>query len=542
MNPRSDANDNAPQRLERHPPIRPRRPSWLGAMALGACGWIGFAADTGIDAGPHAREVIKLYRTEVSPEEPAARQSRHRRVTSRRLGPVVMAHRGATAFGVENSLGACVAALDYGADGCAVDLRRTRDGVLILFHDDTLDRLTDGFGRVDQASYRELLRLQVREQRRPSEGWPPLTFAALLDVARPLSMLLHLDLKEPGLEAEVARLIEAADAWDHIVFVNTPNAASLGADPRLRPLRYKAPGLDADRRDLDPASVRSALEQPGEMILVGDPRVAAQALHRPARRPQAYTVTFRVARVAALNSEVLEGEPFRPLEFVRHLAASGAGSSTPSLVAMALRAGDKSESETPRSAESERLARDIVARAWAAQQLGRLGRRSPEAVSALETIARNPTRHSERAYDELDGAEAMLALGQLRNVGSVPLLIETLQRAGADRRDGSARLAEAAMATLGALPCRAARRFLSDYIALPEEQVVAYGPAQYEAAARALLRQRSSWSKTASVLRSTNLTVRGAALLECLDHYTEERGLAVRGALPWAAGLPRARP
>ena len=59
------------------------------------------------------------------------------------MGTVVMVHRGAAAFAPENTLEAYAAALDYGADGCEVDLRRTADGVLVLFHDDMRAALAD---------------------------------------------------------------------------------------------------------------------------------------------------------------------------------------------------------------------------------------------------------------------------------------------------------------------------------------------------------------------------------------------------------------
>jgi len=82
--------------------------------------------------------------TQPSPESDAKRSAQHLRIAERRAGTVVIVHRGASAFAPENSLAAYAAAMDYGADGCEVDLRRTRDGVLVLFHDDMLDHLTCG--------------------------------------------------------------------------------------------------------------------------------------------------------------------------------------------------------------------------------------------------------------------------------------------------------------------------------------------------------------------------------------------------------------
>jgi glycerophosphoryl diester phosphodiesterase len=76
----------------------------------------------------------------------------------------------------------------------------------VLFHDDMLDRLTEGFGAVNQITYYELLELKPRFRygKARSNTRPP-TFAAVLALARQRAMLLHLDLKEPGLEDDIAR-------------------------------------------------------------------------------------------------------------------------------------------------------------------------------------------------------------------------------------------------------------------------------------------------------------------------------------------------
>ena len=100
------------------------------------------------------------YIHDIPPETPTARQLRHAKVAERRTGTMLIAHRGACTLAPENTLEACAAAMDYGADGCEIDIRRTTDGVLVLFHDDMLDRLTDGFGKVEDLSYAELLMLR----------------------------------------------------------------------------------------------------------------------------------------------------------------------------------------------------------------------------------------------------------------------------------------------------------------------------------------------------------------------------------------------
>ncbi|MBB5751067.1 glycerophosphodiester phosphodiesterase family protein [Prosthecomicrobium pneumaticum] len=76
-----------------------------------------------------------------------------------------IAHRGyhdAAAGRVENTLGAAAAAAERGFS-IEVDLQRTADGEVVVFHDDTVDRLMHGSGRVDTMTLAELRALRFRD-------------------------------------------------------------------------------------------------------------------------------------------------------------------------------------------------------------------------------------------------------------------------------------------------------------------------------------------------------------------------------------------
>ena len=70
--------------------------------------------------------------------------------------PRVIGHRGAAAYAPENTLEGIQEAARRGARWVEVDAKLTGDGVVILMHDDTLDRTTSGRGAVAGATYREI--------------------------------------------------------------------------------------------------------------------------------------------------------------------------------------------------------------------------------------------------------------------------------------------------------------------------------------------------------------------------------------------------
>jgi glycerophosphoryl diester phosphodiesterase len=77
------------------------------------------------------------------------------------IEPMAIAHRGGAALAPENTLAAFGLATSLGFRYLETDVRLTRDGELICFHDATLDRVTDGRGRVQRHSLREVRALRV---------------------------------------------------------------------------------------------------------------------------------------------------------------------------------------------------------------------------------------------------------------------------------------------------------------------------------------------------------------------------------------------
>src|SRR5436190_23114701 len=96
----------------------------------------------------------------VPPETPDEAKRRHERVAERRKGTDVICHRGASEHAHENTLEAFRATFELGGDGNEFDIRATRDGVLVVFHDDMLDRLLEAYGDVSDYTWEQLQRFR----------------------------------------------------------------------------------------------------------------------------------------------------------------------------------------------------------------------------------------------------------------------------------------------------------------------------------------------------------------------------------------------
>lgn len=141
-----------------------------------------------------------------------------------------IAHRGlhdAAAGRVENTIAAALAAAERGF-AVEVDLRRTADGEVVVFHDETLDRLTAGSGEVRQMRLAELRAVQFR-----IGGNAIPTLAELLAAVAgrvPLFLELKPDRRDPGLlEQRVAELLRGYAGEAALMSFAARSIARLGA-------------------------------------------------------------------------------------------------------------------------------------------------------------------------------------------------------------------------------------------------------------------------------------------------------------------------
>lgn len=126
--------------------------------------------------------------------------------------PVIVGHRGASGLAPENTLAAFQIAIDLGIDGIELDVQRSADGELVVFHDDNLERTSNGTGLLREKAWSELQKLDAGSwfgAQFAGEGIPSLR--QVFERCRQHPLIIHIELKDPflfaGIEREVIDLI-----------------------------------------------------------------------------------------------------------------------------------------------------------------------------------------------------------------------------------------------------------------------------------------------------------------------------------------------
>lgn len=117
---------------------------------------------------------------------------------------LVAAHRAQSENHPENSISAVKEMIAIGVDIVELDLRETKDGVLIIMHDKTLNRTTNGNGLVAEKTWKELKKLKLLHNGKPTNEKIP-TFTEILDLVKG-NIMLDIDYKADGARAAKSTL------------------------------------------------------------------------------------------------------------------------------------------------------------------------------------------------------------------------------------------------------------------------------------------------------------------------------------------------
>jgi len=154
----------------------------------------------------------------------------------------VYAHRGASGYAPENTLAAFGLARDMGADGVELDVQVTRDGELVVIHDETVNRTTDGTGWVKDFTLGQLTALDASMGSAVYPGQRIPTLTEVFDVLADSAMSINIELKNslvayPGIEEKVLAMIDDRN-WEHRVTISSFNHVSLAHIRQIGSLVY----------------------------------------------------------------------------------------------------------------------------------------------------------------------------------------------------------------------------------------------------------------------------------------------------------------
>ncbi len=123
----------------------------------------------------------------------------------------IFAHRGASAYAPENTLESFALAAEMKPAGIELDVQRTADGELVVCHDETLDRTSDGQGWLKDYTLAELKGLHFNKTHPEYKDARIPTLREVYELMRPTGLLINVELKTgiftfDGIEEQVAAL------------------------------------------------------------------------------------------------------------------------------------------------------------------------------------------------------------------------------------------------------------------------------------------------------------------------------------------------
>ncbi|MDF2854477.1 MAG: hypothetical protein K0Q87_328 [Neobacillus sp.] len=132
----------------------------------------------------------------------------------------IFAHRGYTASSSENTMSAFIEAEEVGVDGLELDVQLTKDGEIVVIHDEKVNRTTDGSGYVKDFLFKDIRKLNAGKQCGKRDPIPALN--EVLDWMQSNQLICNIELKNDrfpykGMEERVIQLVQNYGLTDRII-------------------------------------------------------------------------------------------------------------------------------------------------------------------------------------------------------------------------------------------------------------------------------------------------------------------------------------
>lgn len=154
----------------------------------------------------------------------------------------ICGHRGASGYAPENTLEAFQLAAEQGADAVELDVHLTRDGALLVAHDEKIDRVSDGTGLIAEQTLAQLKKFNFNRLHPEYENAKAPTLSEVYELLKPLGLVINVELKTginpyPGIEEKALELAAKMGMEDRVLY-SSFNHASLERLQALKPDAY----------------------------------------------------------------------------------------------------------------------------------------------------------------------------------------------------------------------------------------------------------------------------------------------------------------
>lgn len=143
---------------------------------------------------------------------------------------LIWAHRGASGYLPENTIPAFKKAIELGADGVELDIHKTKDGELVVIHDELIDRTSDGKGWVKDFTLEELRAYNYNKTHPECAHADIPTMREVFELIAPTNLTINIELKTgivfyEGIEADIIAMTKKFNMEDRVIYSSFNHAS-----------------------------------------------------------------------------------------------------------------------------------------------------------------------------------------------------------------------------------------------------------------------------------------------------------------------------
>lgn len=435
---------------------------------------------------------------------------------------LVLTHRGWwTAGFLENSLAAYKSSLIIGSDGNEIDVRKSKDGVLINFHDDYTDRLTNIIGKPEEFSFEEIRSSSLRVDQNSNSQFNCIpSFIDTMILHQQMSGLIHLDIKnltDKTIQKDIIDILDALDMWEHLVSIN-PEATTILSNFSKINLITNTIGLTDNRDDLSPRLIKNSIKSGYKMLLVDDPRRVLDILKNE---------TSRNYDISSLN-DVTCSMP-------HNLGQSTKTLTEQEIISRLLYAPNWNRIPS-NDAERTQFAAEIIDRANAAMEASKISSPSKELIDALTKRVKSRSLHTDWLYHGLDAQEALRSLILLKASNAPTLVRQVLWRIDEENLKPihsqtfwkdypiswiDFRIKEIVWEAIQSSGDTRYTKIIRNYLDLNTDKVLSIGRDSREAAVKTLIKIRPTEKTGLFLLNKNGSVIKRRAIIELVKYSNE---------------------